>query len=175
MTGPERALGRIETEQKLVGLSAVNASEPDGGLRCSLCPGRSVCLSLRRALSLQLDYDDVAGALDCLEDVLDAQSRISLGRKRFCAYHAEDGAYYLVCREYAVLRLTPAEAHCLREQLKNALEILDSSSARRTLPSRQAGRHRACHNDQDSTWDTSTNRSGCGGGRFFFKSTSGWA
>ena len=128
MTSPVRAAEQIERTQNLASISSVNAGEPDG-LRCSLCPGRYVCLSLRRALSLQLDYDDIVGALDCLEDVLDTPSWVSLGRKRFCAYHGEDDAYYLVCREYAVLRLSSSEAHCLREQLRSALVTLSEESA----------------------------------------------
>ncbi|SRR5581483_570460 len=129
MTSPERAAELIEKTQNLANISSANAGEPDG-MRCLLSPGRSVCLSLRRVLSLQLDYDDIIGALDCLEDERSGHTELDFsGRKRFCAYHGEDGSYCLVCREYAVLRLSSSEAHCLREQLRNALETLGEETA----------------------------------------------
>lgn len=95
-------------------------------LRCSVCPGRSVCLEWRRSLSLRLDYEDILGALECLEDVLDKPAwRFSLGGNDFCACHAEDGSFYLVCREYVVLRLSEDEARLLRCELAGARDALD--------------------------------------------------
>ncbi|MGA7293972.1 MAG: hypothetical protein WBW85_15670 [Terriglobales bacterium] len=95
-------------------------------LRCSVCPGRSVCLEWRRSLSLRLDYEDIVGALECLEDVLDKPGwRFSLGGNDFCACHAGDGTYYLVCREYVVLRLSGDEARILRCELAGARDALD--------------------------------------------------
>ncbi len=95
-------------------------------LRCSVCPGRSVCLEWRRRLSLRLDYDDVLGALDCLDDVLDKPAwKFSLARDYFCAYRTGDGSYYLVCREDVVLRLSEDEARLLRCELASARDVLD--------------------------------------------------
>jgi hypothetical protein len=80
-------------------------------VHCSICPGNSICLCWRQVLSLQLEYADVVEALDCLDDVLEKPAwRFSLGGDRFCAHHAEDGFYYLLCREYKVLRLSEDES-----------------------------------------------------------------
>jgi hypothetical protein len=95
-------------------------------LRCSVCPGRSVCLEWHRNLSLRLDYEDVLGALDCLDELLDQPAwRFALGRQYFCAFHDGDDSFYLVCREYVVLRLSGAEARLLRAELTQARESLD--------------------------------------------------
>jgi hypothetical protein len=99
---------------------------------CSVCPGRSVCLEWRRSLSLRLDYEDILGALECLEDVLDKPAwRFSLGGNDFCACHAGNGSFYLVCREHVVLRLSEDEARLLRCELAGARDALDQEA--RTL------------------------------------------
>jgi hypothetical protein len=70
-----------------MGLKSMPKIIPDGDvqkgigsqLRCSVCPGRSICLEWHRSLSLRLDYDEIVAALECLDDVLEKSAwRFSL-------------------------------------------------------------------------------------------------
>jgi hypothetical protein len=79
-------------------------------------------------VSLHLDRAELACALECLTEVLDGTSRgFSLGPGSFCASHATDGFYYLVCWERVTLRLSENEARGLRNVLTSARTVLDQS------------------------------------------------
>jgi|HubBroStandDraft_1064217.scaffolds.fasta_scaffold54212_3 hypothetical protein len=117
-----------------MGLKSMPKIIPDGDvqkgigsqLRCSVCPGRSICLEWHRSLSLRLEYDEIVAALECLDDVLEKSAwRFSLGRDYFCALQTGDGSFYLVCREYVVLRLSEDETRLLRRELAGARDALD--------------------------------------------------
>ena len=99
-------------------------------MQCSVCPFGHVCLRWGRSVSLHLDQAELACALECLTDVLDGGgSGFSLGPGSFCASHATDGFYYLVCREQVTLRLSENEAHGLRNILITARKTLDRSQS----------------------------------------------
>ena len=90
-------------------------------MQCSVCPFGHVCLRWGRSVSLHLDRTELTCALECLTEVLDGTGRgFSLGPGSFCASHATDGFYYLVCRERVTLRLSENEARGLRSVLTSA-------------------------------------------------------
>lgn len=124
------------------GIPGTNLSTPrnTGGLRCFVCPGRSVCLEWHRSLSLRLQYDEVLGALDCLDDLLTRPAwRFALGREHFCAFHDGDDSFYFVCREYVVLRLSAEEARVLRSELTRARDNLEQDYATPGIPPEAGG------------------------------------
>jgi hypothetical protein len=99
-------------------------------MQCSVCPFGHVCLRWGRSVSLHLDRAELACALECLTNVLDGVgSGFSLVPGSFCASHATDGFYYLVCREQVTLRLSENEAHGLRNVLITARKALDQSQS----------------------------------------------
>jgi hypothetical protein len=64
--------------------------------------------------------------LECLADVLREPSRrFTLGAGSFSACHAEDGHFYLLCKDHVVLRLSTDEARNLQSELAWAIETLD--------------------------------------------------
>jgi len=100
-------------------------------MQCSVCPFGHVCLRWGRSVSLHLDRAELDCALECLTEVLDGSgSGFSLGPGSFCASHATDGFYYLVCRERVTLRLSENEARGLRSVLTSAQNMLDQSQSR---------------------------------------------
>lgn len=103
-------------------------------MQCSVCPFGHVCLRWGRSVSLHLDRAELACALECLTEVLDGPdgsgSGFSLGPGSFCASHATDGFYYLVCRERVTLRLSENEARGLRNVLTSAQNMLEQSQSR---------------------------------------------
>jgi hypothetical protein len=109
--------------------SARSFSHPGGfPMQCSVCPFGHVCLRWGRSVSLHLDRTELTCALECLTEVLDGTGRgFSLGPGSFCASHATDGFYYLVCRERVTLRLSENEARGLRSVLTSARTVLDQS------------------------------------------------
>lgn len=99
-------------------------------MQCSVCPFGHVCLRWGRAVSLHLDRAELASALECLTEVLDSPCcGFSLGPGAFCASHATDGFYYLVCREQVTLRLSENEARGLHHVLTSARNMLDQPQA----------------------------------------------
>ena len=99
-------------------------------MQCSVCPFGHVCLRWGRSVSLHLDRAELVCALECLTDVLDGSgSGFSLGPGSFCASHATDGFYYLVCREQVTLRLSENEAQGLRNVLNTARKTLEQSQS----------------------------------------------
>jgi hypothetical protein len=100
-------------------------------MQCSVCPFGHVCLRWGQSVKLHLDRTELTCALECLTDVLDHKgSGFSLGSGSFCASHATDGFYYLVCRErVTTLRLSENEAHGLRNVLSTARKALDQSQS----------------------------------------------
>lgn len=102
-------------------------------MQCSVCPFGHVCLRWGHSVSLHLDRTELACALECLAEVLDddgSGSGFSLGPGSFCASHATDGFYYLVCRERVTLRLSENEARGLRNVLTSARNMLEQSQSR---------------------------------------------
>jgi hypothetical protein len=110
-------------------LLSCSFAHPGGFLmQCSVCPFGHVCLRWGRSVSLHLDRAELTCALECLTEVLDGTGRgFSLGPGSFCASHATDGFYYLVCRERVTLRLSENEARGLRNVLTSARTVLDQS------------------------------------------------
>jgi hypothetical protein len=108
---------------------AFSLTLPGGFLmQCSVCPFGHVCLRWGRSVSLHLDRAELSCALECLTEVLDGTGRgFSLGPGSFCASHATDGFYYLVCRERVTLRLSENEARGLQNVLTSARTVLDQS------------------------------------------------
>jgi hypothetical protein len=99
-------------------------------MQCSVCPFGHVCLRWGRSVTLHLDRAELSCALECLTNVLDHKSNgFSLGPGSFCASHATDGFYYLVCRERVTLQLSENEAHGLRNVLSTARKTLDQSQS----------------------------------------------
>jgi len=99
-------------------------------MQCSVCPFGHICLRWGRSVSLHLDRAELACALECLTDVLDGGGRgFSLGPGSFCASHATDGFYYVVCREQVTLRLSENEAQGLRNVLNTTLKTLEQSQS----------------------------------------------
>ena len=99
-------------------------------MQCSVCPFGHVCLRWGRSVSLHLDRAELACALECLTEVLDGTGRrFSMGPGAFCASHAEDGFYYLACRERVTLRLSENEALGLRNVLTSARNVLEHSQS----------------------------------------------
>ncbi len=104
------------------------AQDAQGKIRCLFCECGCVWLRWRRALLLHLDHADVACAHQCLNDVLqEPPCGLSLGEGAFCACHAEDGFYYLLCQERVVLRLSEDEAQTLRTELSSMRAALNNN------------------------------------------------
>ena len=86
-----------------------------------LCPSGCVCLRWRNTLLLHFTRGDLVRALDCLEDILkDPVYAFCLGEGPFCACHAADGQYYLLCQDRVVLRLSADDARGLLGELTSA-------------------------------------------------------
>ena len=99
-------------------------------MQCSVCPFGHICLRWGRLVSLHLDRAEVASALKCLAEVLGGPCcGFSLGPGAFCASHAADGFYYLVCGERVTLPLSENEARNMHTVLTSARNMLDQSQA----------------------------------------------
>jgi|GEM_PF-4886179 hypothetical protein len=99
-------------------------------MQCSVCPFGHVCLRWGRSVSLHLDRAELSCALECLKEVLEKpRCGFSLGPGSFCASHAADGFYYLVCRERVTLRLSEMEARNMHTVLSSARNMIDQSQA----------------------------------------------
>jgi len=89
--------------------------------QCFFCPSGCVCLRWQRTLLLHFTRNDLARALDCLEDILKHPScGFCLGVGAFCACHAADGQCYLSCQDRVVLRLSADDARGLLRELASA-------------------------------------------------------
>lgn len=98
-------------------------------LGCSHCRGDCIWLRWSRALLLHLDRRQVGSALECLCQVMDQPScPFFLGVGSFCASHAADGCYYLMCPDNLILKLSEDQAHHLRQELLAAETALNSAA-----------------------------------------------
>jgi hypothetical protein len=104
-------------------MNAKNTPHSDEGkpFQCFFCPSGCVCLRWRRTLLLHFTRSELTHALDCLKDVLKRPScAFSLGEGAFCACHAADGQYYVLCQDRVVLRLSADDARGLLGELASA-------------------------------------------------------
>jgi hypothetical protein len=99
---------------------------------CSQQPDGSVQLQCDNAMSLHLEHRDLERALECLDGVLDKPAcGITMAGNSFCAFHAADGSYYLLCGDHIILRFTEKEAFQLRYELAAAHAGLQNHSQTR--------------------------------------------
>jgi hypothetical protein len=68
--------------------------------------------------------------MECLKDVLQGPScGFCLGDGPFCASRAQDGYYYLLCKDSVVLRLSEDEARSLHAELAAVSAATDPCTA----------------------------------------------